>query len=194
VSFSSSAALSANAADEKETRERLQQLTREIEAITRRQREDEARRDELQRSLRQAETELATLQGRIDTLEADIDATSARLDSLSREREKLSARRDAQREQISRDVRQAWQIGNQGQVKLLLNQESPQTLARVSAYYGYLFRARQARIEEFRATIDALSDVVLEVLSARKQLSASREDLEGRRQALARARDRKSVV
>lgn len=181
-------AVSASAADEQETRERLQQLTREIEAITRKQREDEARRGELQRSLRQAETEMATLQGRIDSLEADIEATSARLDTLASEREELSARRDSQRAQISRDVRQAWQLGNQGQVKLLLNQESPQTLSRVSTYYGYLFRARQARIEEFRATIDALSEVVLEVLATRKQLTASREDLEGRRLALDRAR------
>lgn len=184
-----SVAPSASAADEKETRERLQQLTREIEAITRRQREDEARRGALQQSLRQSETELAALQGRIATLEADIDATSARLDSLGREREILSARRDAQSAQISRDLRQAWQLGNQGQVKLLLNQESPQTVSRVSAYYGYLFRARQTRIEEFRATIDALSDVVLDVLSTRKQLTASREDLEERRQSLARARE-----
>lgn len=181
-------ALSASAADEQETRERLEQLTREIEAITRKQREDEARRGELQRSLRQAETEMATLQGRIDSLEGDIEATSTRLDSLASERERLSARRDDQRAQISRDVRQAWQLGNQGQVKLLLNQESPQTLSRVSTYYSYLFRARQARIEEFRATIDALSDVVLEVLATRKQLTASREDLEGRRLALDRAR------
>ncbi|TCO76816.1 murein hydrolase activator EnvC family protein [Chromatocurvus halotolerans] len=181
-------AVSASAADEQETRERLQQLTREIEAITRKQREDEARQGELQRSLRQAETEMAALQARIDSLEADIDATSARLDTLASERERLSARRDDQRAQISRDVRQAWQLGNQGQVKLLLNQDSPQTLSRVSAYYGYLFRARQARIEDFRATIDALSDVVLEVLATRKQLTASREDLEGRRLALERAR------
>jgi len=181
-------AVSANAADKQETRERLQQLTREIEAITRRQREDEARRGELQRSLRRAETEMATLQGRIDNLEADIEATSARLDSLASERERLSAQRDDQRAQISQDVRQAWQLGNQGQVKLLLNQESPQTLSRVSTYYGYLFRARQARIDEFRATLDALSDVVLEVLATRKRLTASREDLENRRVALERAR------
>lgn len=181
-------AVSASAADQQETRERLQQLTREIEAITRKQREDEARRGELQRSLRQAETEMATLQGRIESLEADIEATSTRLDSLASERENLSARRDDQRAQISRDVRQAWQLGNQGQVKLLLNQESPQTLSRVSTYYRYLFRARQARIEEFRATLDALSEVVLETLATRKQLNASREDLEGRRLALERAR------
>lgn len=183
------AAIPAGNAPAQDTRARLQQLSQEIEAIARKQREDEARRGELQRTLRQAETAMATLQGRIDTLETNIDATSARLDALGTERETLSTQRDAQRQQVSHDLRQAWQLGNQGQVKLLLNQESPQTVSRVSAYYGYLFRARQARIEEFRSTMNALAEVVLEVLATRKQLTAAREELEGRKVALARARE-----
>ncbi len=181
--------LQANTADEQATRERLQQLTREIEAITRKQREDEARRGELQQSLRQTETELATLQTRIDSIEADIDATSERLDALGEEREALLARRDAQRRQIARDLRQAWQLGNEGGIRLLLNQESPQTVARISTYYAYASRARQARMEEFRETMDALAEVVIEVLDSRKRLSTSREELQGRRRALASARE-----
>lgn len=178
----------ANSADEQATRERLQQLTQEIEAITRRQREDEARRGELQQALRQAETELAALQGRIDTIETDIKATSARLDALGAEREVLLAQRGTQRRQVARDLRQAWQLGNEGQIKLLLNQESPQVAARVSTYYAYASRARQARLDEFRATIDTLGEVVREVLETRRQLNASREELQARRQALAGAR------
>ena len=178
----------ADSADEQSTRARLQQLAKEIESITRKQREDEARRGTLQQALRQSETELAELQQRIGAIEAEIDATGKRLDSLGEERKALTALRDAQREQIARDMREAWQLGKQGHLKLLLNQESPQTLARVSTYYGYLFRARQARIEAFRSTMDELAGVVRDVLTARTRLGDSREELEQRRRGLAAAR------
>ena len=177
-----------DSADEQATRERLQQLTREIEAITRRQRADAARRDDLQQALRRAETDMAALQARIDALESDINANSARLDALGEERAALVARRDEQREQIARDLRQAWQLGQSGPLKMLLNQENPQTLARVSGYYAYVSRARQARIAAFRDTLDELGAVVREVLAARRQLNANRDDLAARQQSLASAR------
>ena len=176
-------------ADEQATRERLQQLTQQIEEITRAQRRDEARRGDLQRALRESETEMARVQTRIADVEADIGKTSQHLDSLGERREALLERRDTQSQQVARDLRRAWQLGNQGHIKLLLNQESPQAVARVSTYYSYVTRARQARIDEFRATIDALSDVVLEVLEARRRLNDSREELQERRQALSSARE-----
>ena len=176
------------AADEQATRKRLQQLIQQIEEITRAQLRDEERRGDLQRALRESETEMARVQTRMDDVEVDISKTSRHLDSLGKRREALLDQRDTQRQQVARDLRRAWQLGNQGHIKLLLNQESPQVLARVSTYYSYVTRARQARIDEFRATIDALSDVVLEVLEARRRLNDSREELQERRQTLSRAR------
>lgn len=182
-------AATSDSADEQATRTRLQQLTQQIEEISRAQRRDEARRGDLQQALRESETEMARVQTRIDDVEAGIMKTSQRLDSLGVQREALLERRDTQRQQVARDLRRAWQLGNQGHIKLLLNQESPQAVARLSTYYSYATRARQARIDEFRATIDDLADVVLEVLEARKRLNDSRQELQERRQALSRARE-----
>ena len=47
-------------------------------------------------------------------------------------------------------------MGQQGQIKVLLNQESPDTVARVMAYYRYFFRARNELLNKFRDTLVAL--------------------------------------
>jgi septal ring factor EnvC (AmiA/AmiB activator) len=177
----------ATAQDAQATRERLEALAQEIEAITRQQREDEARRGELQQALRRAETRLADVQTRIAETETAIADSGQRLDDLAARREALSEQRDRQREQIARDLRQAWQLGQQAPLKVLLNQERPQTLARVSTYYRYIYEARRERLSAFRATLDELSDVVAEALAARQALNRQRETLAAEREALAAA-------
>lgn len=70
-------------------------------------------------------------------------------------------------------------MGQQGQIKVLLNQESPDTVARVMAYYRYFFRARNELLNEFRQTLEALQ-------STRQEIADTLEELEQRQANLAR--------
>lgn len=73
-------------------------------------------------------------------------------------------------------------MGQQGQIKVLLNQESPDTVARVMAYYRYFFRARNELLQEFRATLEALQ-------STRQDIAATLEELQQRQAALAQKQE-----
>ena len=58
---------------------------------------------------------------------------------------------------LARDLRSAYLLGQQQQVKLLLNQDDPAAIARLMTYYGYFTRARADRIRGIKSTLDELT-------------------------------------
>lgn len=177
--------------DERATREKLEALNRAIEKIETEQRRDEAAQDKLQAELRDAETDLARLTGRVDAIEGRIDALVARLAELADEQAALAARRDAQRGRVVEELRQAWASGGDDSLKLLLNQEDPEALARVLAYYRYIAAARSEALAGFRETLAELEAVETAAAARRDELGAERDALVARQRELAAARDRR---
>ena len=177
--------------DARATREKLEALNRAIEKIETEQRRDEAAQDKLQAELRDAETDLARLTQRVDAIEGRIDALVARLAELADEQAALAARRDAQRGRVVEELRQAWASGGDDSLKLLLNQEDPEALARVLAYYRYIAAARSEALAGFRETLAELEAVETAAAARRDQLSAERDALVARQRELAAARDRR---
>jgi septal ring factor EnvC (AmiA/AmiB activator) len=177
--------------DERATREKLEALNRAIEKIETEQRRDEAAQDKLQAELRDAETDLARLTERVDAIEGRIDALVARLAELADEQAALAARRDAQRGRVVEELRQAWASGGDDSLKLLLNQEDPEALARVLAYYRYIAAARSEALAGFRETLAELEAVETAAAARRDELGAERDALVARQRELAAARDRR---
>lgn len=177
--------------DERATREKLEALNRAIEKIESEQRRDEAARDELQAELRDAETDLARLTERVTGIESRIDALVARLAELADEQARLAARRDAQRARVAEELRKAWASGGDSSLKLLLNQEDPEALARVLTYYRYIAAARSEALAGFRETLAELSAVEATAAARRDELGTERDALVARQRELAAARDRR---
>ncbi|KGE03900.1 murein hydrolase activator EnvC family protein [Pseudohaliea rubra] len=177
--------------DERATREKLEALNRAIDKIEDEQRRDESARDRLQAELREAETALARLTGRVVSIEGRIDELVQRLAALGEEQAILAARRDAQRTRIAAELRQAWATGGNSSLKLLLNQEDPETLARVLAYYRYIAAARSEALNSFRETLAELAAVEASAAARRDELDGERAALVNRQRELAGARDRR---
>ena len=59
----------------------------------------------------------------------------------------------SQRRGLSEQLRTAYAIGQQQQVKMLLNQQDPSEMGRIMVYFDYLNRARERRISEFLNSI-----------------------------------------
>lgn len=177
--------------DERTARAQLQELKRAIEQITTEQRRDEATRGRLQQRLREAETALGRLGEAVTEVEARIGELAARQAGLESRRQDLAAERDAQRERVVSELRAAWQSGSGSQLKLLLNQEEPEAVARLLAYYRYLARARKAQIDAFRATLAELAAAEAAARENRAELGRERATLVERREQLAAARDKR---
>ena len=165
-------------ASEQETRARLERLQRDIKEINAEISRDNQRKGKLQEQLRQAEVALGALQRDIAANQRAIAASEAELDGLQAQRVDLEQARNAQQARIALELKTAWQMGQQGQVKVLLNQEDPHTVARAMAYYQYFFRARNDLVGQYRETLEDLRVLEERIAGTLDQLAAQQAELE----------------
>ena len=175
--------------DEEKTRKQLAQLEREIKRINNEISGASGRRDKLQQQLRQTELELAKIQRGMQDNRKGIAGNEEKLGKLGDEQAALETARDQQQARIALELKTAWQMGNQGQVKVLLNQESPDTVARMMAYYRYFFEARQELLDEFRATLTELAAVEQDIAQTLAELGQQQQALEQQAARLGKAQD-----
>lgn len=164
--------------DEEKTREQLQQLEADIKEITSEISRASTRHTELQEQLRKAEVELGTLQRAIAENQKSLESSQKALVDLEQQRTKLQQARDQQQTRIAQELKMAWQMGRQGQFKIVLNQENPHTMARSLAYYRYFFRARNTLLENYRRTLRELEDVEQRIDTTLAELQTQGEALD----------------
>jgi septal ring factor EnvC (AmiA/AmiB activator) len=165
-------------ASEQETRARLERLQSDIKEINADIARDSKRKSKLQEQLRQTEVELGELQRDIAANQRAIAASKAELGDLGEQREVLEQARNAQQARIALELKTAWQMGQQSQVKVLLNQEDPHTVARAMAYYQYFFKARNDLVARYRETLEELRELELRIAGTLDQLAAQQAELE----------------
>ena len=180
--------------DEEKARSDLQQLQRDIQQIQRDISSATTRKNKLQRQLRDAEVELGELQRAMAGNRSTISASEQELASLEKQREALELARDQQQARIAIELKTAWQMGRQGQIKVLLNQESPHTVARAMGYYRYFFEARNELLGQFRETLEQLQVVEQEIESTLARLGQQQRALEKQQQQLAKARETRTLA
>jgi septal ring factor EnvC (AmiA/AmiB activator) len=163
---------------EHEARSKLEKLQGEIKRISAEISSDNDRKNSLQQQLRQAELELGRLQGAMAANERAIATSREELSTLQIRRAALEQARTTQQARIALELKTAWQLGQQGQVKVLLNQESPHTVARVLAYYRYFFHARNELVANYRQTLRQLQEVELRIAQTLDDLAGQQATLE----------------
>jgi septal ring factor EnvC (AmiA/AmiB activator) len=187
--------LSSAQSDEQETRTRLDQLQRDIKRTNSEISSANVRKNKLQQQLRQDELELGKLQGAIAANQRVIKGNQRELDTLNNQRKDLEQARDTQQARIALELKTAWQLGQQSQVKVLLNQENPNTVARAMAYYRYFFQARNKLMEGYRETLRQLQELELRITATQAQLASQQSALEQQQVQLATAQqDREQTV
>lgn len=164
-----------------EARAALEALRAEIQGITRQLEEDKGELSGLQAQLRDSEQRLGSLNREMTENREAIDATRSELAQLQARRTELEARLDQQRAHIAEQLRAVWRQGREPEIKLLLNQEDPQTVARSLAYHRYILRARQERVEAFRTTLGELEEVAESIENRNAELESRRETLAAQR-------------
>ena len=149
-------------------------------------------------------TDLKKLEGEISKNALALQSTEARIKSLnediSRQKSELrevNEKLKLQREQLGSQIRAAYAVGSQEQIKMLLNQQQPAEMGRVMVYFDYLNRARQEQISLFIENIEqkqrieaslneALSDQEKSLAKRKKQKRSLDTQRNKRSQLLAR--------
>lgn len=142
--------------DEEKTRQQLQQLDVEIKRIEAEISDASQRQTVLQTQLKKTEVALGVLKRDIANNQQAFADSAKKLADLKEQRREHEKARDEQQAHIAAELKTAWQVGRQGQVKVLLSQQNPHTVARSLGYYRYFFRARNTMIEEYRENLRQL--------------------------------------
>ena len=180
--------------DEEKAASQLRELKASINRINREISSANKRRNTLQLQLREAELEQSSISRDINRASKAIANQTRELTALEDKKKTLEKSRDEQQSHIAMELRTAWQMGQQGQIKVLLNQESPDTVARVLAYYRYFFRARNELLNEFRSTLIALQNTEQRISETLVELQLRQDDLETQQQELSRAQQTRQAA
>ncbi|MEH6563785.1 MAG: peptidoglycan DD-metalloendopeptidase family protein [Halopseudomonas sp.] len=138
----------------------------------------------LESELKESETDIGRLKRESNELEQQIRDGETRLLDLREQARALQASLAAQQEQIAQQVRAAYMAGQQGYLKVLLNQDDPGRMARMMRYYEYVGQARVQEINHFNDTLDQIQQASAEIVREQAALQSAREDLAARESAL----------
>lgn len=175
---------------QRQHRLRLEQLKAEIGQLSAELKNDQQDRSELREALRQSELVLGKIHRNIQKTMADLDRNQVRLANLKSEREQKLATWAGQREQVGRELLLAYQVDRYGPLKVLLNQQRPEALARAMVYYEYFYEARSRRIERSLATLEHIAALEEEAAEAAKAMQISRDSLRLQRETLVASQHR----
>jgi septal ring factor EnvC (AmiA/AmiB activator) len=168
---------SLSVADDKQ-QARLDDLKRSITSLEEKLIASDKEKNSLQSELKKVEIEASQINRNLRQLRKKITGFEKKLSSLDKQEVELQNDIALQSGAIVDQISAAYKLGNQEPIKLLLNQEDPQKIARVFKYYGYFLQARTEKIRHYMADVDKLSKVIEDINSQKLELTKSRAELE----------------
>jgi septal ring factor EnvC (AmiA/AmiB activator) len=169
------------AAELDQLRSRIGTLKQELQAS--RKHKTRAERD-----VQKVEQHINQTHRTLQKTERALGRLTAQLKRLQQQQHSASDRLHRQSAALVREARAAYAMGRQQQVKLLLNQEQPSAMGRMLVYFSYFSRARQAKIETIRDTLQQLDSLQADIQVKTRSLNALRDD---QRQQAAQLRSQK---
>ena len=149
--------------DPKQASAELTELRTRIDALQTQLKASRAQESDLAQQVREVEQRIGKLNAGVREVEMQVREGERRLDALQGQYADSIAKLESERRALGRQLRAAYLLGRQEQVKLVLNQEDPARFGRMLVYYRYLNQARLTRIQEVEgrlAEIDALQQQI----------------------------------
>ncbi len=177
------------------TQEQVEAKLKELEAEILQYREllesTEGEKSDIEDTLERNEKGINDLLNKIKDIESELDVGEEKVSQLADEQKELLVAKAEQQYYIEQQVRAAYEIGNQEYLKVLLNQEDPNEIARMLTYYDYFNKARADQIEYYNETLDRLDAVTLALTEENQKLAMNRQVLEAQKNALTKTQNQK---
>lgn len=161
-------------ADEQEDLAKLQQ---EINKLQTWLKETESEHDKLNQQLRLSDEKIGAIAKKIDETRNKLNEERARLKKLQAEQSQLRVLKAEQKKQLAKQINGAQKLGNQGSIKVLLNQDDPQQISRMLKYYEYFNQARIESIQTLIKNLKRLNNIESEILVQQNQLIKTENSL-----------------
>ncbi|MBX2810064.1 MAG: peptidoglycan DD-metalloendopeptidase family protein [Cellvibrionaceae bacterium] len=166
--------------EEADYERQLQALAGTIEKLQRELNKVKSSRGKLEASLQQSEINASELTQKIEAIKAALAREKKQLRQHQRQRADLEVSRQQQQQQISQVVRQAYALGRQSQIKLLLNQQEPYRISRLLRYHDYIVSAQKQKLDTYLQTIETLTALETAIANTSLQLQNHQQTLNKR--------------
>lgn len=175
--FSQIASSEPQGIDPEQNELKLKQLRKDIDGL--RQDLDKANKNknDIQQQLRYTEKSISKLNSLTQSLSDKINRQKSKIKKLEKDKAQLLNDVANNKSALSAQIRTNYIMGQQAYIKLLLNQQKPQALARTLAYYDYYHKARVNKIETLNAKVEqinALSTRISETTSSLEKNQAEK--------------------
>ncbi|WP_039918059.1 murein hydrolase activator EnvC family protein [Cellvibrio mixtus] len=168
-------------ADEKADMAKLQ---KDIEALQKELKAVQGTRTGLQKDLEKSEQQINELQKKADEINQQLNQQNKELNQLKNERSQLEQARKNQQAHIAEQMRAAHKLGEQSEIKVLLNQESPDQVSRIMKYHSYFMEAHTAKMKTYLETITRIDALTPEIEKKTLELAGMQSELDGQRAEL----------
>src|SRR5690606_23542022 len=115
----------------------IKKLNNEIKALKNKAHDYKNQQSRIEKKLATIEVDISHTISNIRKTEKDINAINSAIQQLSQKEKTLAVDIEKQKEYIQKQILAAYQLGNSQKIKLLLNQEDPETISRTLQYYHY---------------------------------------------------------
>ena len=173
---------------------RLKALEKEISEYKETLDNTQGQKSEIEATLERNEQGINKLINEIDTIEKELDNTNDKVSSLTAKQKELLTVKSEQQYYIEQQIRAAYKIGSQEYLKVLLNQEDPNEIARMLTYYDYFNQARSRQIESYNLTLLDLSRVTQQLAEETVVLGSQRRALGEQQKTLANVQKEKQMT
>ncbi|NIR26399.1 MAG: peptidoglycan DD-metalloendopeptidase family protein [Gammaproteobacteria bacterium] len=167
LSFSANSAetgsLEINTAELEAVRDRIQDISSDITSA-------KTQYEKLQAELKLAEVSIGEESLKLKKIDEKIKKRKTRLNHLNKEITIHKYTLKKERTILADQVRSAYMAGRGNYLKLLLNQEDPDTVGRVLAYYDYYNRARIESINQVKDQVDLVNSLKSRIESETDEL------------------------
>lgn len=155
----------------------LAKLQQEISKLQQWLKETESEHDKLSEALQKSDEKIGAIAKKIDATRTQLNEERARLKKLQAEQSQLRILKSEQKQQLAKQLTGAQKLGNQGSIKVLLNQDDPQQISRMLKYYEYFNQARMESIQTLIVNLKRLNNIENEILTQQNKLIKTENSL-----------------
>jgi septal ring factor EnvC (AmiA/AmiB activator) len=188
-------AIAAEPDDPAQAKKALDAVVEQLNALDRWMNDAEKQRVRWERDVQEKDREVAAVAKSVEEASRALKSIEREIDTLAAEQRALEARRAEQAERIGEHLAASYRISGQDFLKLLLNQESPDTFERMARYHRYFTNARLDALDDYRTTLDDLADNRFQLETRAEEARDQQKELKAREGALVKERrDRQDLI
>jgi murein hydrolase activator len=169
----------------------MAKLQKDIAELQKELKKVQGARSNVQHDLQKNEMQMNNLQKKMETIQQEIGQENKQLDKLRQERDGLHKAKEKQQHQAAEQIKAAYQLGQQPQFKVFLNQESPERISRMMKYHHYFMAAHAEKMKTYLDTIAQLSALEPQIAERTTSLNRVKEQLDKQRDQLSQTQQQR---